>query len=292
MQILDFWTSLLELPTSAYWPKLIVLLGLFFYIRKIQNNKPLKMLQDMKYVLFALLIFDLLYYFIPYPEFQFSIYAGDYGQGFRHPFLITLANGVVILFYLKSLSRITKRKEWGIGYLTTLAIIFALGTTDLVLAHLGIFRLNEFLGDSWNWFNWPYYAFYSMLTIGLYVYMALRYYDVSKHNTHRPQIIIKTRREIFLIPFIFHLLSMVVGYHQLWVQAILFPLAYLAHFYTLSMNERRFDAAQNRRVKALEFNIESVFEFMTTIQKSISENLEMDTVSGLCSRVCDKIHQC
>jgi hypothetical protein len=54
------------------------------------------------------------------------------GRGFGTPFLITLANGVVILFYLKSLSRITKRKEWGIGYLTLLVIIFALGTTDLV----------------------------------------------------------------------------------------------------------------------------------------------------------------
>jgi sigma-B regulation protein RsbU (phosphoserine phosphatase) len=278
MQILDLWTSLLDLPTSAYWPKLIVLLGLFFYIRKIQNNKPLKMLRDVRNILITLLIFDILYYFIPYPEFQFSIYAEEYGEGFRHPFLISLANGVVILFYLNSLSRITKRKEWGIGYLSTLLVIFLLGATDLVLAHLGIFRLNEFLGDSWNWFNWPYYAFYSFITIGLYVYMALRYYAVSKHNTHRPQIIIKTRREIFLIPFIFHLIAMFVGYHQLWVQAVLFPLAYLAHFYTLSMNERRFDAAQNRRVKALEFNIESVFEFMTTIQKSISENLEMDTV--------------
>jgi hypothetical protein len=41
-----------------------------------------------------------------------------------------LANGVVILFYLNSLSRITKRKEWGIGYLSDACHrdLFALGS--------------------------------------------------------------------------------------------------------------------------------------------------------------------
>jgi len=278
MNFFDYISSLpglfLELPFSPYFPKLVVLFFIFLYANKVGENKPLTILRDIRGVLLVLLIGDLIYYILPFPQ----LVHWDFGPDFRHPFIVTITNALIILFYLRLLQRFTKKKEFGLGFLFFTALIFLMGTTEVALAHLGLFKVEDLIGPQWNILIRIYYGLYHFFTMGFYVYLAIRYYAVSEFNTGRAKIILKTRFGLFLVPFLFHFLTFFTGYEPHWVQAIFFPLLYLVHFYVLASHEKRFDASQNRKVKNLKFNVESVFEFMTTIQNAISENLEMDKV--------------
>lgn len=117
-----------------------------------------------------------------------------------------------------------------------------------------------------------------LLLFGFIIYLSVILYSISSYNTENAEIVMSVRQWVVGIPAVFHVMTIVVGYNSLFVNAILIPLSYAVHFIVLYQYQLLHDYETSTQLSYLSNYLDSLFEFMRNIGNAITERIEMSQV--------------
>lgn len=257
---------------SGIWPTVFALTLLTAYIARIAKKKDLKILVWFRILVFAYFLTSLTILLLP--EFYKPIAAlpaairgvvapvSQWNPTSFYVLPLLLQYWVMALVYLVFLTKFTKRRSWGVVFLTVNLLFMALAVFDGIRNILPSWAHRVFvLGNLFN-----------------ILYTGYQYYQVSKYNTDHARMVLVIRPEFVRINLILQFTLLVAGPDNTFFLSFFLPVAALFHFWVLYQVEKSLWLGLKKKQAILQKNVKSLISFMKTIGTAISEKVEVEKV--------------
>jgi sigma-B regulation protein RsbU (phosphoserine phosphatase) len=235
--------SIVRFLSSPVLLKLSVTFLLFLYFANIRNKRVIPCSWAFTAICAIIAVRDLLFFFMP----EAALYL--------------ISDILILNAYIRWVNEYRKERRFD-------PIVLGLSGAYIVLALVSLFVPDV---------SWLALVLH-LLLFGFIIYLSVVMYSISTYNTENAEIVMTVRQWVAGIPAVFNILTIVVGYDTLFVNAILIPLSYAVHFIVLYQYQQQHDYETNTQLTYLSDYLDSLFEFMRNIGNAIAERIEMSKV--------------
>lgn len=249
------------IPFSSYI-MVIVILCLYFFIRKRSSNPSLKFIGRLIPIFFVreILITSILF-LRQSPDFP----------SISPLILLTITDGTVLIIMLLWLSKYTKKKA--------AVIPFALLNAGFIAFMIA--------GRLLNLFSDPLATEKILIPVwflGNWIVFAILLFAVSEFNTPNPQQIVRIRPWLMQLSIYYCILLLILSgivgfdYEHPFIKDLLTPCYYVIFIYLFYRYMSFHEDEEATRIKFLENDLSSLFDFMQNLGSAIAEKLELPQI--------------